>query len=160
MLQRSFVSLRIFGTKRYLIYTTHSFFPCNDYNTMDPSSLQTLRRVEENDATFTELYIGGMEITSFNSSNSRDFSHLGASIAQNTNVKTLSFNFVHNLDAMNDEFFDGLKYNSSIDELILNCDGRGIVGGAIQELLEVYQENTNLRTLTSPNLSYIMGEIV
>ena len=127
--------------------TQYSFFPCNDYNTMDPSSLQTLRRVEENDATFTELYIGGMEITSFNSSNSRDFSHLGASIAQNTNVKTLSFNFVHNLDAMNNEFFDGLKYNSSIDELILNCDDRGIVGGVIQELLEVYQENSNLTNL-------------
>ena len=130
------------------IQHNYSFFPCNDYNTMDPSSLQTLRRVEENDATLTELNIGGgMEITSFNSGNSRDFSHLGASIAQNTNVKTLSFNFVHNLDAMNNEFFDGLKYNSSIDELILNCDDRGIVGGVIQELLEVYQENSNLTNL-------------
>ena len=74
---------------------------------MDPSSLQTLRRVEENDATLTELHIGGVGNVHFNSSNSRDFSHLGTSIAQNTNVQTLSFNFVqHNLDAMNNEFFD------------------------------------------------------
>ena len=85
---------------------------------------ETLRRVEEDDATLTELHIGGRGYGHFNSSDGRDFSRLCASIGQNTNVKTLAFNF-EGMDVYlnddNSEFFDGLKCNSSIDRLTLDC---------------------------------------
>ena len=102
----------------------------------------------------TELHIGGRGYGHFNSSDGRDFSRLCASIGQNTNVKTLAFNF-EGMDVYlnddNSEFFDGLKCNSSIDRLTLDCyssHGRDLFGRRfIQELLEVYQENSNLRTI-------------
>ena len=120
---------------------------------MDPHSPQTLRKVEENDPTLTELHIGGRGYGHFNSSDGRNISRLCASIGQNTHVKTLVLNFegmeVYLDD--NSEFFDGLKCNSSIDRLTLDCysdRGRDLFGRRfVHELLEVYQENSNLRTI-------------
>ena len=51
------------------------------------------------------------------------------------------------LDVTNNEFYDGLKQNSSVSELSLFCDVHNIVGGVGQKILEVYQANSNLTVI-------------
>ena len=90
---------------------------------MNSISQETLRRVEQNDAQFTDLWInptGG----AFRSSDACDYSRLGVAIGNNTHLTKLRVYLRANqaLDIANNEFFDGLKRNSSINNVILNCN--------------------------------------
>ena len=122
---------------------------------MDRVSQETLRRVEENDETLTELSIrdygdGGI----FNSTaNGDDYSRLGTFIGENTHLTTLTVAEEYERPAFkntNREFFDGLIHNTSISVLELDCLialRRGnIVGGVAHEILKAYKENNRYLT--------------
>ena len=114
---------------------------------MDNESRKTLRWIEQN--ALTELYIGYSGIDGgFISSDASDYSRLGAAIGNNTHLKTLDIALGGEdpLDIANDEaFFDGLKRNSSINELLLDCDNHILVGGIEHKILKSYQKfNNNL----------------
>ena len=121
------------------------------------NSQETLRRIEQNDAQFTELHIGyhpfdgeGEFIFEFISSDASDYSRLGAAIGMNNHLtKLLVFLGAYDpLDAANTEFFNGLKPNSSIRDLTLNCSYHILVGGVEYEILKSYQKiNNNLTRL-------------
>ena len=109
---------------------------------------ETLRRVEENDATLTELNIGGLDNINllsygnfhFNSNNSKDYSRLGASIGKNTHLTTLKVTLYEIPSLKNtNKFYDGLKRNTSISELNLGCGN--IVDEVAPEILNAYQVN-------------------
>ena len=133
-------------------------------------SQDILRRVEQNDDTFTELRVGCP--TGFNPSSridfstlgtnireklkvGEDFSRLGAAIGQNSNLTTLHivFNGVVALDVKHSAFFDGLKHNTSIHQLNIYFQNpySTHVGGVVEALLEAYQENSNLTELSIHN---------
>ena len=78
-----------------------------------------------------------------------DFSRLGSGIGVNTHLTSLRvwIDEVVALDVTNNEFYDGLKQNSSVSELSLFCDVHNIVGGVGQKILEVYQANSNLTVI-------------
>ena len=82
----------------------------------------------------------------FASSDASDYSRLGAAIGNNIHLKTLDVDLVDEEDplyAANNEFFNGLKRNSSISVLKLNCNRHILVGGVGQEILKSYQKNNN-----------------
>ena len=118
---------------------------------MDIRSQETLRRVQQNDDTLTELHVGNWSETSddpFNSNDGSDYSKLGAAIGENTNLTwlevDLSITRLHTrvvLDVVHTGFYDGLKQNKSIYKLSVDCDGHNIVGGVVEEILKAYQEN-------------------
>jgi len=87
---------------------------------------------------------------SFNSSDGRDFSQLGASIGQNTRLTKLVIKLSDDiaLDVTDRGFFEGIKLNSSIHELVLICDGQNTVDGVGQKLLMDYQEKKQSYTST------------
>ena len=117
---------------------------------------ETLRRVEENDATLTELNIGGLDNINllshgnfhFNSSNTRDYSTLGTFIGQNTHLTTLKVT-LYELPALENtnKFYDGLKRNTSISELELSVGD--IVDEVAPKILNAYQENNRYLTQLS-----------
>jgi len=114
---------------------------------MNICSQETLRKVEENDAELTILwicntYLGGM----FNSTDGDDFSRLGSAIGENTHLTRFEVVLRDTvaLDVTNNEFYDGIKQNSSIQVLTLNFRNSNIAGGVGQKILEAYQENNNL----------------
>ena len=83
---------------------------------------ETLRRVEDNDSTLTNLRIGSDFIGidgAFFSSVGDDFSRLGDYIVENTHLTRLDISLANNiaLDVTNDGFYDGLKQNKSINKL-------------------------------------------
>ena len=123
---------------------------------MDSKSQNTLRRLQQNDATLKEISLGdGQHYSSnshgmFNSTNSEDYSQLGSLIATNTHLSKLIISLI-GISAMEDihwGFFDALKQNSSISQLHLYCRGRSIVGSVGHEILTAYQENGNLTDLS------------
>ena len=114
---------------------------------MDSRSQETLRRIQENDDTLTTQRIASAYNGGFNSSDGDDFSILGAAIGQNTNLTTLQIDLAV-LDVTYNEFYDGLKLNSSISELLLHCGNDNIAGGVGQKILEAYQANNNLTELS------------
>ena len=131
---------------------------------MNVHDQETLRRIEQNDDTMKKLWIGDSRYClddsgtggAFNSRVGNDYSRLGASIGENTHLTTLTvvLGETHGysdheitLDITNSEFFDGLKSNSSIHELVVDCSQQRIVGGIIQEILEAYQANNKLTSL-------------
>ena len=103
---------------------------------MNCFSQETLRRVQENDDTLTELRIGFDYEGGINSRSGSDFSTLGTFIGENTHLQHLQFVFSETvaLDVTNNEFYDGTKQNSSINCLSLYCGGHNIVGGVGQEI--------------------------
>ena len=115
---------------------------------MDKRSEHTLRKIEQNDAALTELWIGSHFVSkkfdgAFNSSSSEDFSRLGAATGNNTHLTELYVDDDFDesgLTVTNSEFFDGLKQNTSIHTLYLNCNNDSIVG-EVHEILKAYQEN-------------------
>ena len=121
---------------------------------MDSQSQKTLRRVEENDAKLTDLWICDAHDQDglFNSTDGDDFSRLGAAIEENTHLTDLWVVLSHAiaLDVTNNEFYDGLKQNSSIHYLSLIC-WDNIAGGVGQKILEAYQENNS--NITDINIS-------
>ena len=121
---------------------------------MNSQSQETLRRVTQNDPLLTELtlddYIDCDDDGEFYSENSDDYSTLGAAIASNTHLESLEVTLSDDLPlgVADRGFYDGLKSNSSINNLRLWCDGQNIAGGVGQEILKVYQEfNSQLTVL-------------
>ena len=117
-----------------------------------------LRRVEQDDARLTKLWIGANYQDGFESSRCNDYAKLGAYIGENTHLTRLCVH-THGLESIpfpSREFARGLKRNSSIHELQLHLDNTNIVDVmAIREILNAYQENnghlTHL-TLTQAHL--------
>jgi len=119
---------------------------------MNSHSQETLRRIEQNDVT--ELCIGHSDFDGwFISSDAGDYSRLGAAIGNNIHLKTLNVYLGADqaLDASNTEFFNGLKRNSSINDLSLNCRSQTLVGGVWHEILKVYLEKKNLTCICINN---------
>ena len=122
---------------------------------MNSNSQETLRRIEQNDAQFTELQIGYPYLDGgFKSRDASDYLRLGAAIGNNTHLKELvvaldiDYDDDNSLDATNTEFFNGLKRNSSIKILTLDCYGHILIGGAEHEILKSFQKiNNNLTRL-------------
>ena len=144
---------------------------------MDAHSQETLRRIEQNDATLTKLRIGyNYDLQQletgrtcwFNSRDSDDFSRLGSSIKENTHLTDLFVLLngngvgVHDntaftrspgaigLDLTNEEFYEGVKQNSSFQRLELDCNDRtrDFVGGVGHEILNAYRYQAKNRKLT------------
>jgi len=126
---------------------------------IDDGSRTTLNRLELNDSTLTELWIGEtnhteyqVNIGGFNSNNEDDFSRLGTSISMNTHLTKLHIDFyaITALDMSIRGFFNGLMQNTSIKNLHLSCFGRGgvvLLEFVICEILRIYQEKNNLNHL-------------
>ena len=119
---------------------------------MRRNSQETLRSVNQNDPSLTELRIvNGIYVDEgeFYSDDSDDYSTLGAATANNTHLAKLEVILSNRipLGVADRGFYDGLKRNSSISVLSLNCDRHNISGGVGQEILQVYQENNNLTRL-------------
>ena len=91
---------------------------------MNSNSQKTLRQIEQNDTELLQCCIGYSE--EFQSNDASDYSRLGAAIGNNTHLVELIVALDDNdedvLDAANTEFFDGLKRNSSINNLSLYCN--------------------------------------
>ena len=135
-------------------------------HTMNVHDQETLRRIEQNDDTMKKLWIGDTTLYdddptitggTFNSRVGSDYSRLGASIGENTHLSRLVVDLCDDhrgheitLDVTDVMFFDGLKRNSSIHELILDCRQQSI-GGVIYEILKAYQANNNLTALVIAN---------
>ena len=109
---------------------------------MNSNSQETLRRIEQNDAGLSLLWINS---SGFQSSDASDYSRLGAAIGNNTHLTKLWMNLGANqaLDIANTEFFNGLKRNSSISDLQLHCRNQTLIGGVGHEILKSYQKNNN-----------------
>ena len=116
---------------------------------MNNSSQETLRRVTQNDPSLTGLtlydYIDCDDDGEFYSENSDDYSTLGAAIANNTHLVRLAVILSDDLPltVADRGFYDGLKRNSSISDLELNCVSQFLVGGVGHEILKSYQKNNN-----------------
>ena len=110
---------------------------------MNRNSREILRVVEGNDTSSTQLFIDDRYDWHFRSRDRDDFTRLGVAIGNNTHIKHLNV-FPSGIpsDVLDEEFYDGLKQNSSIRELTLH--EVNIAGGVGQEILKVYQENNNL----------------
>ena len=113
---------------------------------MNDRSREILRRVEQNDATLTELYLRSGYIDGFSSSRGSDYSKLGACIGENTHLTKLYVN-THGLESIpfpSREFARGLQRNSSIRDLVFCCSNNNIVDVvAMHEILDAYQENNS-----------------
>ena len=128
---------------------------------------ETLRRVALNNSLLTELtldnniYSGNNDYDDeFYSDNSDDYSTLGAAIANNTHLKKLIVWLSNDLPlrgVTDREFYNGLKANSSINNLRLYCHNRNIAGGVGQEILKAYQKNGNLTVLDIVNANLQNG---
>ena len=108
---------------------------------MDSTSQKMLRRIEQNDDQLTTLRISSALLGDrFASSHASDYSRLGAAIGNNTHLKSLivALDYECALDVANNEFFNGLKRNSSINDVELNCDHQILVGGVEHEILKSY----------------------
>ena len=125
---------------------------------------KVLRKIERNAKNLDELELGGRMVdpfsnsfssissnsinASFNSRKGSDFSTLGTLIATNTHITRLNVIeiAITALDASNRDFYDGLKQNSSIDDLFLHCR-HDPLGEVAEEVLKVYQQKNNLYRL-------------
>ena len=104
---------------------------------MNSNSQETLRRIEQNYAGLSLLWVGNSDFDGgFISSNAGDYLTLGAAIGNNIHLTRLLMNLGANqaLDIANTEFFNGLKRNSSIKNLELRCMNQ-LVGGVEHEIL-------------------------
>jgi len=102
---------------------------------MNDSTQELLRKVEQNDDSFTSLSIGRIQDIGI------DFDRLGRAIATNSNISLLQV-YLDALIITSTTFFDGLKGNISIDHLIIK-DGALMEHGAGSDILRAYQENNN-----------------
>ena len=106
---------------------------------------ELFRRIEQNDDTLKLVWIGNVDGALYNV---KDFGRFGASVAGNTNIKRLGIDLceIPSFFEVDRDFFEGLKSNTSIRELSINCGtnnimrGLGVTGRGI---LNVYQENNN-----------------
>ena len=120
---------------------------------MNNNSKKTLRRIEQNDDELTLLCIGDPDFDGgFISSDTSDYSRLGAAIGNNTHLTKLIVARLDDedpLNATNNEFFDGLKRNSSISDLTLHCRNQTLVGGIGHEILKSYIRKSTTILLAS-----------
>ena len=82
---------------------------------MDECSEEILRRVQQNDPTFTTLSIGYRDGFTARDASASDYSTLGLAIAQNTNLARLEIalpEYEIALDDAGEGFFEGLKQNT------------------------------------------------
>ena len=108
---------------------------------MDVYSQETLQRIEQNDAKLTTLIIGDVYVdesrgdhcpSSFVSSNTSDYSKLGAAIGKNTRLTHVILHF----GITNSGFIEGIKKNSSVTYVLFNY--------AVQhEMLDSYHQILN-----------------
>ena len=130
---------------------------------MNGNSQETLRRTEQNDAQFTDLQLGHSNYLGwFKSSDAGDYSTLGAAIGNNTRLEELIVTLFDDeeeyvLGAANNEFFNGLKRNSSINNMILNCNQLILIGGVGHEILKSYQKINNYLTCLSINKAVLVN---
>ena len=111
----------------------------------DRSSEETLLSIQQNDPTLTSLSIGE---GGFYSGDAGDFSLLGSAISRNTRLTSLGVDYTDKdvgmaLDA--EGFIKGLKRNSSIRDLRIDCYGRNIDYAG--EILKAYEDKNNLTRL-------------
>lgn len=124
-------------------------------------SRETLLRVESNDPTLkviridwrADTLIGGQieGYIKFNANDVGDYTTLGASIARNTQLRVLNIfvcNTGHTDTAAASDFIDGLKQNTSINSLRLQCNDNIVAGNDINGILEAYRLNGNLTRLS------------
>lgn len=133
---------------------------------MDAVDKETLRRVEENDAELTHLFIGvdkpleddsdypsSGPVGVFDSTVESNFSLLGDALKENTHVTSLLVETHHKtaLTTGNLYFYGCLKDNSSIHELLLRFsmdnNHQGIVCGVGREVLNAYENSSILTRL-------------
>lgn len=122
---------------------------------MNDTSQETLLRVEHNDDSLKNLVINTVQ--------GFDFNRLGRAIATNTHLKSFYINLSElALNVTNTEFYDGLKQNTSIERLIIECSDHrhGLrhrtVGGKI---MQAYQENNNqLKKITIRHVANLHNE--
>jgi len=133
---------------------------------MDAVDKETLRRVEENDAELTHLFIGvdkpleddsdypsSGPVGVFDSTVDSDFSLLGDALEENNHVTSLLVETHHKtaLTTGNLCFYGCLKDNSSIHELLLRFsmdnNHQGIVCGVGREVLNAYENSSILTRL-------------
>jgi len=112
---------------------------------MNNTSKKTLQRIENDDGPW-ELSIGN-EDNDFGGSgvSGEDFSKLGTAISNNTRIAKLVIDVENTvvLDVSNQEFYGGLKQNSSIYDLTLFYNG-GNLGEVGCEILKAYEGSSNL----------------
>lgn len=156
-----------------------------DMAKMRSLSEETMDRIKQNDPTLKQLRIGSTNNDINEEDNNmtmkyiREFAklgttHLGSYISENTHLTSLQLKgdtfYESNNGAECDdrEFYDGLKNNSSITELLINgyehsifsgamyTRPQNIVGGVVQEILKVYQiNNSHLTHLDIQHVSII-----
>lgn len=106
--------------------------------------------MQQNDSELTTLSIRDDGIVcpfasggGFYSIDDNDFSQLGFAIGENTHLESLGL--LLDKDEPNRGLLDGLRHNTSICKLNINCHGVGlIIGGLIHEVLKVYKEKQTL----------------
>lgn len=135
-------------------------------------SKDTLHRVMHNDENLTVIRIGNTDGEgAFVSTNDGEFSILGTAIAKNTHLLSLDILFLNSnreevLDISSQEFFHGLRCNTSIHELSFGSNGNHhnvIIGDLGQKILKTYQENCSSITsfaIESINIGNDWGLIV
>ena len=142
-----------------------------DMAQMRTLSDETMHRIKQNDPTLKQLRIGSTNNDINEEDNNitmkciREFAklgtHLGSYISENTQLTSLQlkgdtfYEFNNGAECDDREFYNGLKNNTSITELIINgyehsifsgamyTRPQNIVGGVVQEILKVYQINSN-----------------
>ena len=102
---------------------------------MESYSEETLRRVRQNDATLTQLVICYSGEDGGFSSDDADYSQLGTAIAQNTHLTELQVELHNDGEIVHEDFYEGLKRNTSIHMLTFSCGYATAVGGIGDEIL-------------------------
>ena len=111
---------------------------------MNNNSQVILQVVKNNDTSLTQLTLGDYA-WHFTSSDRDDFTRLGAAIGENIHIKQLIvIPSAVPSNVVGEEFYEGLKQNSSIHKLTLRGN---IASGVCLKLLEVFQEKKNLSKL-------------
>ena len=119
---------------------------------MDDKSKETLLAIEQNSDIFPCLQIGGGSYDggAFNSTDSSDYDKLGTAIGNNEHLEYLRiFNLYHNitLSTSNKKFFDGIRRNSSIIDLLLSTNRNLAIADVAHEVLNIFREKNTLETL-------------
>lgn len=156
-----------------------------DMAKMRTLSEETMHRIKQNDPTLKQIRIGSTNNDINEEDNNitmkciREFAklgttHLGSYISENTHLTSLQlkgdtfYEFNYGAECDDSEFYNGLKNNSSITELIINgyehsifsgamyTRPQNIVGGVVQEILKVYQiNNSHLTRLDIQHVSIV-----
>jgi len=149
------------------------FLQCGeDMAKMRTLSEETMHRIKQNDPSLNQLRIGSTNNDINEEDNNitmkyiREFAklgtlYLGSYISENTHLTSLQlkgdtfYESNNRAECDDSEFYNGLKNNSSITELIINgyehsifsgamyTMPQNIVGGVVQEILQVYQINSS-----------------